>query len=68
MARTKRHRMLLTFKPELQQQLKAAAVADDLSMAAWVRGVLIQELRKRVAVGAYEDPPPHSPDQENLPQ
>ena len=67
MAATKRKFMALTMKPELQDQVRAAAAKQDVTMTAWVRAAISKEL-ERVAVGAYEDPPPHSPDQENLPQ
>ena len=59
--------MHLAITPGMQDQVRAAAAKQDVTMTAWVRAAISKEL-ERVAVGAYEDPPPHSPDQENLPQ
>lgn len=46
MAATKRKLMAVTMKPELFEQVKAIAAAQDKRVTSWVREVVEAELRR----------------------
>jgi len=46
MAATKRKFMAVTMKPELFEQVKAIAAAQDKRVTSWVREVVEAELRR----------------------
>ena len=47
MAATKRKFMAITMKPELYEEVQAAAAERDMPVTAWVREVVVAELERR---------------------
>ena len=47
MAATKRKFLAVTMKPELYEEVQAAAAARDIPVTAWVREVVEAELKRQ---------------------